>query len=282
MVNPEVSLRFPSHGDVLFGTLNRAGDGRRMVVLIHGWGGPRTGPQTMLVRLARTLAQSGLSSFRFDCRGRGDSTGDPAATTVDDMIADTVAAMDFLAQEHGAHHFRLWGLCSGGNVAIGAASLRLEAVDRIVACSLLPFMEQQHGSSRGRHLASRLSQYARKLLRPETWRRLLRGEINLKESGRVLVANPEGDAAEQERKRSRRDILRDFSGYRGDLCLLYGSRDPDYPSAQAVYRNYCRDHHIPLQIQVVEGSNHNFYSVAWSEEVISRSHAWLNEGWLPN
>lgn len=282
MVTPETPLRFPSHGEVLFGTLHRAGDGRRTVVLIHGWGGPRTGPQTLLVRLARALAPEGISCFRFDCRGRGDSTGDPAATTVDDMIADTVAAMDFLAQEHGARQFRLWGLCSGGNVAIGAASLRLEAVDRIVACSLLPFMEQHHGPRRGCHLARLLGQYARKALRPETWQRLLRGELHLKESGRLLVASPEGDAAEQERKRSQRDILGDFSRYRGDLCLIYGSRDPDYPTALAAYRTYCQEHHIPLQIGVVEGSNHNFYSVAWSEEVIARSHAWLREGWAEN
>jgi len=173
----------------------------------------------------------------------------------------------------------LLGRERGHRRRLGAASLRLETVDRVVACSLLPFMEQQQAHRRGRHLARILGQYARKALRPETWRRLLRGEIHLKESGRVLMASPEGDAAEQERKRSRRDILGDFARYRGDLCLIYGSRDPDYPTALATYRTYCQDHHIPLQIGVVEGSNHNFYAVAWSEEVITRSHAWLREGW---
>jgi pimeloyl-ACP methyl ester carboxylesterase len=275
----ETPLQFSSDGEVLFGTLCQVGDGRRMVVLIHGWGGPRMGPQTLLVRMARALAAAGISSFRFDCRGRGDSTGEPSATTVDDMIADTVAAMDFLSREQGAPQFRLWGLCSGGNVAVGAVSLRPEVVDRIVACSLLPFMEQKHASSRGQHLAKTLRQYAKKALRPDTWRRLLRGEINVKESSRVLVANPEGDAAEQERKRSRRDILGDFARYRGDLCLVYGRRDPDYPSAHAAYATYCRERNIPLQVHIVEGSNHNFYSVAWSEEVVTRTSAWLGEGW---
>lgn len=275
----EIPMTFPSGQETLFGTLHQVADDPRLVLMLHGWGGQRVGPQGLLVRISRRLAEAGVNSFRFDFRGRGDSTGQPSATTLDDMINDALAAMDFLGRAHGARTFRLMGICSGGNVAIGAASLQPESVDRIVAGSLLPFMEQKKASSRGRHVARLLGQYAKKALRPGTWVRLIRGEVNVKESGRMLVANPEGDAAERERKRSHRDILADFAAYRGSLHLLYGTQDPDYPSSFAAYEAYCREHHIPLEVYLVEGSNHNFYSVAWSAEVVEQASRWLLEGW---
>jgi len=275
----ETPVTFSSGQETLFGTLHRVADDPRLVLMLHGWGGQRVGPQGLLVRISRALAEAGVNSFRFDFRGRGDSTGPPSATTLDDMISDALAAMDFLSREHGARAFRFAGLCSGGNVALGAASLRPESVDRIVAGSLLPFMEQKKASSRGRHVARILGQYAKKALRPGTWVRLLRGEVHVKESGRVLVANPEGDAAERERKRSQRDILADLTAYRGSLHLIYGTQDPDYPSSFAAYEAFCRAHHIPLEIHLVQGSNHNFYSVAWSAEVVEQARRWLVEGW---
>lgn len=46
------------------------------IIMLHGWGGYRTGPHDMLVKLARELVHDGYDCFRFDFRGKGYSQGD--------------------------------------------------------------------------------------------------------------------------------------------------------------------------------------------------------------
>ena len=108
----------------LFGILSVPdGEPRAGVTLVHGWSGYRNGPHRLFVSLSRALVGDGVSCLRFDLSGRGDSEGRYERTTLDAMIEDARAAIGFLRSLPDIESVTLCGICSGANVALGAASL---------------------------------------------------------------------------------------------------------------------------------------------------------------
>lgn len=247
------------------------------VIFLPGWSGTRYGPQRILLQAAEAAAARGCTTLRLDFRGRGDATGDPAAT-LDRMIEDTCTAAAWLRETQGVQTLSLVGLCSGGNVALGAASL-LPDVAHVVCWSLLPFMEHKvQATKQGTPRWQLLRQMLGKALRPEAWRKLLRGEANVKGAVKTLAKDKEGDAEEKARKTSSRDILADLAGsFHGRLHLLYGSRDPESAGSQAFFTAWCHQHDIPCDVHTIPGAPHNFYTAAWTREVAARTAHWLVE-----
>ncbi len=107
---------------------------RPAVVILNAGVIHRVGPHRLHVRLARRLADNGVTSLRLDLSGIGDSaalTGELAFR--DRAVADTRLAMDELAARAGATRFVLFGLCSGADNALATAL----ADDRIVGLVVL-------------------------------------------------------------------------------------------------------------------------------------------------
>jgi pimeloyl-ACP methyl ester carboxylesterase len=252
--------------------------GPEAVVLLPGWSGTRFGPQRILWQTAQGLRAAGYTTLRLDFLGRGDSEGDATAVTLDGMIADTAVAIAWLRAHAGVSRVHLVGLCSGGNVALGAASC-LPEIGHVVCWSLLPFMEHKaqaakQGTPR-RHL---LRQLVKKLTSPEAWRKLLRGEANVKGAVATLAKDKEGDTEERGRKTSQRDILADLGKtWRGPLHLLYGSRDPESAGSEAFFTAWCGRQRLPVDIRTIAGAPHNFFTAAWTREVVTQTVAWLQE-----
>lgn len=264
----------PQHDDLLVADL--ALGGPQAVLVLSGWGGTRYGPQRILVETARAFAERGFTTLRLDFRGRGDSTGDPADISLDGMIEDVLTAINWLRSEHGVERIHLVGLCSGGNVALGAASLAPELVDNVVCWSLLPFMEHKaKAAHQGANRKLLLAQMFRKALRPETWRKLLRGEANVQGAMKVIAKDKEGDELERQRKTSRRDILGDLATYRGHLRLIYGSHDPEAAGSEVFFTDWCKRNCIPIDVRVIAGAPHNFYTAQWTARVIEQTVAWV-------
>ena len=247
--------------------------GTTAVILLAGWGGTRYGPQRILWQAARALAARGFSTLRLDFRGRGDSAGDPAAT-LDGMIADALAGANWL-RARGITRIHLIGLCSGGNVALGAAAQGHLTGD-VICWSLLPFMEHKEQATRqGTPRGVMVRQLWRKLWRADTWRKLLRGEANVRGAVQTLAKDKEGDADERQRKTSRRDILADLTHFRGHLHLLYGSADPEAAGSRAFFEAWRDQHHIAGATHVISGAPHNYYTAQWTRQVIEQTVAWL-------
>lgn len=272
----ERPVAFASDGETLIGTLHAPEAAGDPVVLLGGWGGTRYGPQRILVACARALSAAGHPCLRFDYRGRGDSTGDPCETRLDDMIADALAAVRHLDSAIGQRSLGLVGICSGANVAIGAASLMPERVRGIVCWSLLTFMEHKAVAKAGGKRASLMKQLARRALSPATWLRVLRGEANVRGAARALAGDPEGDAEERAHKTSARDILADFRRYQGRCDLIFGDRDPESPGSRAFFEDWLRRHDIASRVEVIAGAPHNFYTAEWTERVVARTVEWLS------
>lgn len=88
------------------------------VIILNAGFVHRVGPGQLAVEIARSLANAGFATLRFDLSGIGDSA--PRVPPLDAIpcgIADTQEAMDHLAAAHGARQFVLLGLCSGARHA---------------------------------------------------------------------------------------------------------------------------------------------------------------------
>jgi pimeloyl-ACP methyl ester carboxylesterase len=82
----------------------------------------RIGPHRINVRIARQLADNGLSSIRFDLSGHGDSARPSGDKSFEDQaLIDVRAAIDALAVTANARRFAIFGFCSGAYHAFAAA-----------------------------------------------------------------------------------------------------------------------------------------------------------------
>lgn len=262
----EEDVAFRRDDLTLYGTLARPATGPTgdfAALTLHGWGGTRSGPHRLFVLLGRELAAQGVPTLRFDLAGRGVSDGDTASAHLDGMIADTLAALALL-KDRGWRRVFLVGLCSGGNVAIGAATLAQAAVPGLACVSTLPFAPQSAARGRRKALAY-LQGYLRKACRLETWKRLLRGEVSLQGVEKTLTHSLH--ESDRPLKDSARDIMADFAGLRCPVTFIHGGADPETPEAEQHYRTFCEKHGIPAGFHTVAGANHNYYAIPWAEEV---------------
>jgi len=302
----ERSVRFRSGGETLVGVLSlpatgtpcggrpsadgRKGDERgdgagggdarkvspespsRGVVIVHGWGSYRAGPHDILVKLARELASRGLAAIRFDLRGRGESTGAVTETDIDAMIDDTVAAASVLKDEVGVDAVDATGLCSGANVALAAAAHE-GAFDRVAAFSAFPYQSHKSAMQGLRRTGGMFRKVFAKALNPVTWWRLVTGRVRVFRVLRTLFGGEGGkvkDASGETRnlKDSTRDIMGSLAKYKGKLLFVWGSADSEGMGAKAHFEEFARAHDLDARFEVIEGSNHNYYSLQWEREAI--------------
>ncbi len=243
------------------------------LVFLHGWAGYRAGPHQMFVKMARRAAERGFLAVRFDFRGRGDSQGDPFATTLTTMISDTVALARVVAEDYDVERMALTGDCSGSEVAIGAAPL-IEQMDSLVLWSA-PIVGGERSAAQRAKRRHILSQYLAKLFRWETWAKLVGGRLRVDMIRNALVGGGKGAGEEGAEIDKRIDWLRQFAQFSGERLFIYGGNDPTGPASVEHYRHLTGQAEHDFHNHIVEGSNHAFYSLAWEEEVIRTSLNWL-------
>ena len=212
--------------------------------------------------------------MRPDLRGRGDSEGDGPGASLDDMVADASRAAQFLKQQAGCDHLAMLGICSGSNVAIGAATVQ-PTVEELALWSVLPFQPEQRATqriTRGRYY---LAEYAHKALRPETWRRLLRGEVNLRGVGHTIAGERRPDGGELNLKDSAGDLMSEFARFKGRAIFIAGAMDPEGMEGRKVFQRFCRAKRLNAQFHLIAGANHSFYNPMHAEEAMRVTMEWF-------
>lgn len=243
------------------------------IVFCHGWSGSRLGPHRMFVTTARTLSRQGFHCLRIDFRGRGDSDGSTGAASIQSMAVDAVHAVSHLVKQVGVSHTYLLGICSGGKVAITAAT-RTDAVRGLILWSGEAMGHLRGTETNRRKSLHALGTYARKLVNPATWRKIIRREINVQGVNKALFqqeTRSQQEAAEETR------VLRAFRDFQDAVLFIYGSNDPDTKLAGERYREFCRTHRIDHEFHSIDGANHSFYGLAWERQVIDLTAAWLHK-----
>jgi pimeloyl-ACP methyl ester carboxylesterase len=278
----ERHLRFQNQGQTLLGVLSTPDPGspRRnaALVFLHGWAGYRIGPHQMFTKLARRGCALGFPSLTFDFRGRGDSEGEAAAASIATMVGDAQAAAAVL-RETGVERLALIGVCSGGEVALGAGALIPQA-DAMVLWSVPQVAADRSHADRAKRL-SIFRTYAAKLFRRETWAKLVSGGLNFTMIGRALRGGGKGAGEESAPEDREIDFRRRFLEFRGDILFLYGRNDPTTPDCVAHYEALSRQAGRRFVCHVIEGANHSFYSLAWEQEVFEQSLEWLDRRYPP-
>lgn len=91
----------------------------RIIILCHG-GGASSKESSTNVDLEKEFQKIGISTFRFDFTGHGESEGKPEDFTIQQGIEDIFSAMNFLRTK-GYKDFILLGTSRGGACALRAA-----------------------------------------------------------------------------------------------------------------------------------------------------------------
>ncbi len=143
------------------------------------------------VELARALALDGYGSFRFDMDGIGDSPAHPGAPAEvlysSAHVGDAVAAVDHVAALTGGPII-LVGRCSGGYAALQAAVQR-ERVRQLVIVNTQRFVwdPDEDVATAVRYGHRSVANFGATLMKRDTLKRLLRGQLNVAQAGRYIL-----------------------------------------------------------------------------------------------
>ncbi len=274
----ERHVRFTNQGQTLLGVLFTPEEHLQRdtgLVFLHGWAGYRIGPHQMFTKMARRARALGFPCLCFDFRGRGDSEGDAEDASLSTMITDTQAASRTLCEQAGVKRLVLVGVCSGGEVALGAGATIAE-VDSMVLWSVPMVAADRSHSDRAKRTAI-IWTYIQKFFRRETWAKLFAGALNFSMIKKALVRGGKGEGEESTVEDKEIDWHRRFIEFRGEMLYIYGSNDPTTPDCIAHYERLSRNAGRTFTHEIVEGANHSFYALTWEEEVLGASLAWLDE-----
>ena len=188
----ETPILFGARAD-LFGVLCEPAGGKRdgqITLFLNAGANPHIGWARMNVEAARRLAREGKPSLRMDVAGLGDSAPEPGrrAQVIYDLAvtADLSAAIDRLLTL-GYDRFVIAGLCSGAHAAFQCA-LADARVGGVVMVNLNKFIWRDDYSlalaAREEYRSS--GAYWRDALKPGTYLRVLRGEVDLRGIGREI------------------------------------------------------------------------------------------------
>ena len=235
------------------------------LIFVHAADGNRLGPHRMFVELAEKLKCCGMASLRFDMRGCGDSSGEPAENDINPDIEDLQNAIRFFSSKYKLPKIFLFGISRGARVSISALAERSLPVDGVVLLST-PFSGSKAAAKK---FSNRLKEYLYKFRNPENLKKLLSGKANLKQILRTL-----GFAL-----RSQKRYRRDNDGFvtRCPLFFIYGSKDPIAADSAAYYSRICETFNIPFKAVEIKNANHSFFHYRWKEQIMEITEKWLTE-----
>lgn len=246
---------------------------RAGVLFLHGWSGDRTGPHRLFVRFARQLAQDGFLCLRPDFCGRGLSDGEAASATIAQMTENAQTALDALKQRLPPNApLIVVAICSGCKVAISLAAQRQD-ISKLVLWSAESMGALRSSATGLRKTRNALSNYAHKLLRPETWKKIISGKVQTGLVTKALVKHETRSAEEAQREDA---TLKRFRSFRSPILFVFGGSDPDAPGSSRAYAAYCASNDIPFSAHTVAHAGHSYYSEEWTRDVLDVSRRFLN------
>lgn len=285
----ERAVAFTCNGSQLFGVLSvpaqptGAAMATRGVIIVVGGPQYRAGSHRQFTLLARHLASSGIPVLRFDYRGMGDSEG--AARSFEHIDDDIRAAVDCLfAEMPGLREVVLWGLCDGASASLFYAGGDVRVKGLVL---LNPWARTEQGEARAylRHY------YARRLLDPELWRKILRGRFDFggaMRSARQMASNsmkpsaaqavtghPEAHAGASLPDRLLDGLLR----FRGRVLFIFSGNDLtakeflDVAGSTSAWRRAFTGARV--QRRDLAEANHTFARSDWRVQVEEWTREWV-------
>ena len=116
----------------------------------------RVGPHRLHVRLARTFAERGYPTLRYDLPGIGDSEGVGGEQVMQMKLAGTRAALDKLQRMGVARRFVIMGICSGADHALVSSVMDPRLAGAVVIDPTTIFPTPRHRLNRVLQRGSRI------------------------------------------------------------------------------------------------------------------------------
>jgi alpha-beta hydrolase superfamily lysophospholipase len=250
------------------------GAGKALLLLSSG-ATHHVGPNRLYVTIARHFARLGYTVLRMDIAGIGDSPprrGEPENLVYTRRAnRDVAAGIEYLRSVWSIENVQAVGLCSGAYNAFKAAVARLP-LSGVVLINPLTFYWKK-GMSLAfpeYRVAADIKRYRRNIFQPQSWVKMLRGDVNLWELSHVLghrfwaiARTPLRAAARAIRIPIPEDLPSDLNnvvraGIR--LQFVFADHDPGQELLSTlggrVFRRLCARGLIG--IQTIEGADHTF------------------------
>ena len=166
---------------------------RPMVVLFNSGTVHHVGPNRLYVMLARELAALGYASVRCDLEGLGDSVQRGAGREnhpyPDSAVPDARQVLESLQQGFGVSEFVLMGLCSGSYTAFQMALAEPAGpIRELVLINPLTWRWVEGDAVDTQHFSA-VAHYKGTMRRLDSWKKLLRGQVNLVYLGGVVLSH---------------------------------------------------------------------------------------------
>jgi len=238
---------------------------RRGVLILVGGPQYRAGSHRQFVLLARTLAQQGIPSLRFDVRGMGDSTGEPRSFEA--TASDIQTAIDhFFALQPGLAEVVLWGLCD----AASAALLHAVQDTRVRSLVLLnPWVRSSQTAAQ-----TTLKHYYRsRLFDAGFWKKLIAGQFRPAAAlrsfaGLAVAARQPGDNILPSR------MLQGLRLFPGPVLVILSGRD----LTAREFSDVCLrspEWRKRIVLRELAEANHTFARVEWRNQVAAWTSEWV-------
>jgi len=256
---------------------------RRGVILLNAGAVGQIGPNRLHVVLARRLAAAGDLVVRLDVSGIGDSRvragAEENVVYSVHAIADVGMAVDWV-RRNGVAQVAVVGLCSGAYHGFKAA-LAGQPIDTLVAINPLTFhykigMPLDFAAFR---VAADAMRYRKSIASGSSWRKLLRGQVDLVRVARVLLHRVHGAVNRPLREAMRRlgIPLADDLGSELDvlarrgvaLRFIFAEGDPGQQllaeQGGSVVRRLAAGG--KLGVRIIPGTDHTF-TARWAHPVV--------------
>ena len=278
----EEPIFFEHAGERMLGILHRAqGQVLRVGVLLVV-GGPqyRVGSHRQFVLLARELALAGISVFRFDYRGMGDSGGEPSdfETISDDIRAALNILFDSERALDGAV---LWGLCDAATANAFYAVADKRVVGQI---ALNPWVRTNEGEA----AAYIRYYYVKRVLSRDFWGKVFSLKFDafgaLKDFLHKLTSSMGWGAVPTVNSdlRPLPERLRESQlSFAGPTLLILSGQDltaKEYENRVAespAWKDWISSG--PVTVHKLEEADHTFSRAQWRDQVALWSRDWLHQ-----
>lgn len=254
------------------------------VIILNSGLVPHSGIWRLHVRLARTLAQQGISSLRFDLSGVGDSGSPRAGLPLDEVVRQDIdAAIAYTRDTQGVSRIVTLGLCSGGRDALDAAGRHAGVVGMVAVDLIADFKTWQFQAV---HFGGRL-------LKLESWKNTIQGRNGRVQSLLGMMAPAGSDSVGDEdaqhtdvgirTRLTRVELQQSLSPLiaRGTrlLFLFSGGLEDNYNHEHQFRSALPELARAPgLSVGFFPEANHTFEDAAHQRALIARVATWCSEG----
>jgi len=261
-----------------------AGRPKKALVFLNAGCVRRIGPNRLHVQFARKLAADGTLVVRADLSGIGDAPayGDHPERLVyhDHALAETAAILSWCRRQ-GTDDVYVSGLCSGGYYALHSAAAGQPWTGLIV---INPGEPGSGIDDKPYEAAAETARYKQSIRSMESWKKLLRGQVDVGHLARMLRKRVTGLLGAQAKDAVRRigiklddDLgteLMQLARRRVATTFLFCDREPGLPlfrerTGSTAPRLESRG---LLWLRIIDGPDHT-YTPRWSHAVLEREVA---------